>query len=82
MSLNRCTMRGFTMFKHLPEPKPKVRKCMWLMSMAVSPRYMLPRNIAYHNVNQLYVPRDTRKGAWNEDIFLPTGIRKGAWNDE
>ena len=66
MSLNRCTMRGFTMFKHLPDPKPKVRKCKWLMSMAVSPRYMLPRNIAYHNVNQLYVPTVTRKGVLND----------------
>jgi hypothetical protein len=63
MSLNRYTMRGFTMFKHLPEPKPKMRKGMWLMSMAISNRFMLPRNPKYYNVNQLYVPRVTRKGA-------------------
>jgi hypothetical protein len=67
MSNNRYTPRGFTMFKHLPEPKPKMRKCMWLMSVSISPRNMLPRNLEYYNVNQLYVPRDTRKGAWNDE---------------
>ena len=62
--LNRYTPRGMTAFKHLPEPKTKVRKCKWLQWVAItSPRYFLPRNIAYYNVNQLYVPTVTRKGA-------------------
>jgi hypothetical protein len=63
MSNNRYTPRGFTAFNHLPEPR--MRKCKWLTWIGItSPRYLLPRNPEHYNVNQLYVPRDTRKGAW------------------
>lgn len=73
MSLNRYTPRGFTAFRHLPVPK--MRKCKQLMSVAIaSPRYMLPRNPKYYNVNQLYVPSDSRKRATPCPILL-----KGAW---
>jgi hypothetical protein len=66
MSLNRYTMRGFTMFKHLPEPKPKMRKGMWLMSMAISNRFMLRRNHKYFNVLTDNIYPIMRKGAFNE----------------
>ena len=66
MSLNRYTPRGFTAFRHLPEPK--MRKCKWLTWITfVSPRYLLPRNPKYYNVNQLYVSRYTRKGVLKND---------------
>lgn len=66
MSLNRYTMRGFTMFKHLPEPKPKMRKGMWLMSMAISNRFMFPRDHRYFNVLTNNIYPIMRKGAFNE----------------
>ncbi len=62
--LNRYTPRGMTAFKHLPEPKSKVRKCQWLQWVAItSPRYFLPRNPRHFNVSQFCIDRVTRKGA-------------------